>query len=50
MGPKPSTEQKRKIKVHWNLLNQPSKHAIEEFNMVLAKARLRVYQESLKNE
>lgn len=50
MGPKPSIEQKKKIKVHWNLLNQPSKPAIEEFNRVLAKAQLRVYRESLKKE
>lgn len=50
MGPKPSKEEMKKVKVLWNLLNQPSKSAIVDFNMVLAKAQLRAYQGSLKKQ
>lgn len=49
MGQKPSEEQK-KVKVLWNLLNQPSTSAVKDFNMVLAKAQLRAYQGSLKDK
>lgn len=48
-GAKTVSRAKKKVKVLWNFLNQPSKSAIEDFNMVLAKAQLRAYQGSLKN-
>lgn len=45
-----SPERRKEIKVQWTISNQPSQKALENFNLVLAKAQLRFYRESLETK
>ncbi|SFL39584.1 hypothetical protein [Pelosinus propionicus] len=40
-----SPEKLKEIKVHWKMLNQPGKEAVNNYNRHLARAQLRIYYE-----